>query len=92
MKRRTFLQTSAVATAFLAMRRHVKAFAQSNALMKYIQPLRGNTVGSLVTDIGVAAPDGAPAPVTGAVHYTIGVEQFSDQLHPTLPNPTKLWG
>jgi spore coat protein A len=26
------------------------------------------------------------------LHYTIGVEQFADQLHPALPNPTKLWG
>jgi len=91
MKRRTFLQTGAAATAFLAMRRYVKAFAQSSGLMKYIQPLRGNNVTSLVTNIGVAAPDLAPAPVTGALHYTIGIEQFTDQLHPTLPNPTKLW-
>ncbi len=92
MKRRTFLQTGAAATAFLAMRRYIKAVAQSNALTKYIQSLRGNTLGSLVSDIGVAAPDAAPAPVTGALHYTIGVEQFADQLHPLLPNPTKLWG
>lgn len=92
MKRRSFLQTSAATAAFLAMRRYVRAFAQSNGLTKFIQPLRGNTVGSLVTDIGVAAPDLLPAPVTGALHYTIGIDQFADQLHPGLPNPTKLWG
>src|SRR5215510_4362665 len=91
MNRRQFLQTTAVAAAFLAMQRRVYAFAQSDALAKFIQPLRGNTVGSLLADIGVAAPDGAPAPVTGATHYTMGIEQFSDQLHPSL-GPTKLWG
>jgi spore coat protein A len=91
MNRRQFLQTTAVAAAFLAMQRRVYAFAQSDALAKFIQPLRGNTVGSLITDIGVAAPDGAPAPVTGVTHYTMGIEQFSDQLHPSL-GPTKLWG
>ena len=66
MKRRSFLQTGAAATAFLAMRPYgnafgqktvVNAFAQSNSLLKFMQPLRGNTLGSLVTDIGVAAPD-----------------------------------
>ena len=25
-------------------------------------------------------------------HYTIGIRQFTDQLHPDLPNPTRLWG
>ena len=92
MHRRKFLQTSAGAAAFLALRRHAFAFAQSGALTKFIQLLRGQDVGSLVTQIGVAAPDLTPAPITGVLHYTIGIEQFTDLLHPNLPNPTKLWG
>jgi spore coat protein A len=91
MNRRQFLQTSTIAVAFLASQHRAYGFAQSDALAKFIQPLRGNTAGSLVTDIGVAAPDFAPAPVTGVTHYTIGIEQFNDKLHPNLAS-TKLWG
>ena len=28
----------------------------------------------------------------GVTHYTIDIGQFTDQLHPNLPNPTRLWG
>jgi spore coat protein A len=28
----------------------------------------------------------------GVTHYTIDLAQFEDQLHPDLPNPTRLWG
>ncbi len=28
----------------------------------------------------------------GVTHYTIDIGQFTDQLHPDLPNPTRLWG
>src|SRR5205085_10660103 len=41
--------------------------------------------------IPVAAPDPFAAPVTGVAHYTLGINQFIDQLHPTL-GPTALWG
>jgi spore coat protein A len=27
-----------------------------------------------------------------ANHYSLNLEQFEDQLHPGLPNPTRLWG
>src|SRR5215468_3595567 len=63
------------------------AFFQSPGLRKFIQPLRGVGPGG----IPVAAPDASAAPVTGVTHFSIGVGQFMDQLHPTL-GPTTLWG
>src|SRR5438552_18578695 len=39
----------------------------------------------------IAAQDPFSAPVTGVTHYTLGIQQFTDQLHPTL-GPTTLWG
>lgn len=102
IKRRTFLKIAGGgAVGALAFSIHgfspfgarsAYAFAQSGALAKFIQPMRGSNVGSLVTQIGVAAPDVTPAPVTGITHYTMSIEQFADLLHPSLPNPTKLWG
>jgi spore coat protein A len=49
-----------------------------------------------VGDIPVAAAD-PPASnpgwwQPGVTHYTIDIGQFEDQLHPDLPNPTRLWG
>jgi spore coat protein A, manganese oxidase len=41
--------------------------------------------------IPVAAPDAFVAPVTGVTHYTLGIQQFTDQIHPTL-GATTLWG
>ncbi len=41
--------------------------------------------------IPVAGPDSFRAPVTGVTHYTLGINQFTDQLHPNL-GPTTLWG
>ncbi len=94
--RRDFLKISGMAGAGLLVFKGSEgtayAFAQSTPLLKFFQPLRGNTVGSLVTEIGVAAPDPFVAPVTGVTHYTIEVEQFTDFLHPQLTNGTKLWG
>jgi len=60
-------------------------------------PLFGTTLRGVGT-IGVAAPDLAPAPVTGATHYTINIDQFQDPgvcpaLGPTTLrgfNPTRL--
>jgi spore coat protein A len=62
-------------------------FNQSPPLAKFIQPLRGVGPGG----IPVALPDAAPAPVTGAVHYSFNVGQFTDQLHPYM-GPTTLLG
>ncbi len=97
LSRREFLKAGAIVGAGILVPLHLKAgtawaFAQSDGLKKFIQPLRGNDVVSLVNDIGVAAPDIAPAPVTGVTHYTINLEQFTDKLHPQLANGTKLWG
>ncbi len=54
-----------------------------------MQPLRDVTAGG----IPLAASDGVINYATGAAtHYSISIEQFEDQLHPNLPNPTRLWG
>jgi spore coat protein A len=67
------------------------AFNQSPAgLQKFFQPLRG--IFPLDPNgIPVAAADALPAPVTGALHYSLSVAQYTDQLHPAL-GPTTLWG
>ncbi|AJE02653.1 multicopper oxidase family protein [Geobacter pickeringii] len=95
ISRRKFLQLSALAGGAtllpLPVRwlgpRNAHAFYQSVALKKFVQPLRGVGPGG----IPVAAPDLFSAPVTGALHYTIDIGQFTDQLHPALA-PTTLWG
>lgn len=67
----------------------VAAFSQSDKIRKFIRPLR--TVGA---DIPIAQPDAVIQPwwQPGVTHYTLGIRQFADQLHPDLPNPTRLWG
>jgi spore coat protein A len=97
LTRRDFLKAGAVGGAGLLLPLKwnpgtALAFAQSDGLAKFIQPLRGNGVVSLVTEIGVAAPDLTPAPITGVTHYTVGIGEFVDQLHPQLTNGTRLWG
>ncbi|HEX9012141.1 MAG TPA: hypothetical protein VF813_01445, partial [Anaerolineaceae bacterium] len=66
------------------------AFSQSSNLKKFIQPLRG--VGG--AGIPVAAPDSQRLGwwQPGVTHYTIDIGQYTDQLHPDLPNPTRLRG
>jgi spore coat protein A len=93
INRRRFLQASTAAAAFLAARRSAYAFYQSSGLglTLFSQPLRGSDAVSLATQIGIAAPDAAPAPVTGVTHLTFGIRQFTDTLHPAL-GPTTLWG
>jgi spore coat protein A, manganese oxidase len=97
--RREFLKTTGIAGAGLILyskfgAQRVWAFAQSPGLRKFRDltgapiPLRGLGPGG----IPVAVPDALAAPVTGAVHYTIDICQFTDRLHPDLPNPTALWG
>lgn len=94
--RRQFLKLAALAGAsmvvpwrFLSTATPAKAFSQSNNLKKFVQAMRG---------VGGAIPAAAPDPVRlgwwqpGVTHYTIDMGQFTDQLHPDLPNPTRLWG
>jgi spore coat protein A len=97
--RREFLQTAGVVGAGLALygkfgAPRAWAFSQSPRLRKF-RDLSGNPIqfrGLGPGGIPVAMPDAAPAPVTGAPHYTIDIGQFVDRLHPDLPNPTTLWG
>jgi spore coat protein A len=95
--RRQFLKLSAAATGatFLTSAKFsfdtpsAFAFSQSDKLQKFVQRLR--VPGA---DIPLAQPDtvnpGWWQP--GVTHYTIDIGQFTDQLHPDLPNPTRLWG
>jgi spore coat protein A len=98
MNRRNFLKTTAMTGAAVAMYgafggQRAYAFYQSSGLglTLWSQPLRGSDAVSLATQIGVAAPDAAAAEVTGATHFTLGIQQFTDTLHPAL-GPTTLWG
>ena len=95
--RREFLKLGAVAGAslfvpyrLLSNTKTAYAFSKSGALKKFVQPLRG--VGG--TGIPVAAPDKTVQSwwQPGVTHYTIDIGAYEDQLHPDLPNPTRLWG
>jgi len=104
ISRRDFLKYAGVAGAatIVPWRMAVqRAWAQygvnSPALQKFIDPIRG--LGG--AGIPIMAPDngGVPMPFTSpygswsAVHYTINIRQFRDQLHSQLPpGGTKLWG
>ena len=62
--------------------------ATTPVLKKYVASLRGVGPGG----IPVAAPDGIRLHgATLAVHYSLTLEQYADQLHPAL-GPTSLWG
>lgn len=54
-------------------------------MAKYATTLRGVGPGG----IPVAASDGIAR--TGAIHYSLDISEFTDQLHTAL-NPTTLWG
>jgi spore coat protein A, manganese oxidase len=99
--RRQFIQKTGImigASSFLPWRFAVRdafAFNQSPPTIPLYQTnLRG------IGTIGVCAPDLTPAPMTGVKHYTINIDQFTDQICPagsglgptTLRgyNPTKL--
>lgn len=92
ISRRQFIKGCAIAGAAMALPlkfgvRSAHAFYQSPGLRKWQTTLRGVGPGQ----IPVAAPDLFPAPVTGLTHFTINVNQFTDQLHPAL-GPTTIWG
>ncbi|HEX9070002.1 MAG TPA: multicopper oxidase domain-containing protein [Ktedonobacterales bacterium] len=95
ISRRRLLQMSAAAGTAVVMSKWYLfdapvsyAFYQSPAgLQKFAQALRGLGPGG----IPVAVPDALPAPITGVSHYTLGIGQFTDQLHPAL-GPTTLRG
>jgi spore coat protein A len=90
--RRQLLKGLAVGTAAVTLplkfgvRRAHAVVINSPNLAKWAQDLRG--LGG--SGIPVAVSDG-PGSVAGSVHYSIGIEQFVDQLHPQLGGTT-LWG
>jgi len=96
LSRRTLLKAGALAGASLSVPWRWLASpaaargVQSSNLRKFIQPLR--SVGG--NGIPVAQPDAVNPGwwKPGVTHYSIDIAQFSDQLHPDLPNPTRLWG
>ena len=66
------------------------AFSQSENLRKFIQPLRRPGAAASRSPSPTRSTRGWWQP--GVTHYTIDIGQFTDQLHPDLPNPTRLWG
>ncbi len=97
VSRRTILKAGALGSASLAVPWRWladapagAAFSQSDKLRKFIQPLRNPVLGG----IPLAAADTTRQPwwQPRVTHYTIDIGQFTDQLHPDLPNPTRLWG
>ena len=94
--RREFIKTSAAVGAGLALPLGVgtysaQAAANSSNLRKWLQPLRGLTI--LGDPNGIPVASGFPDPVFPNTNlYQITAGEFLDQLHPDLPNPTRLWG
>jgi spore coat protein A, manganese oxidase len=97
LSRRDFLKLSGagIAALYASMRAkfllRARAY-QSNGLSKFAQPLRG--VYPLdPSGIPVAVPDGTRIwrSDVKAQHYTIDINQYTDQLHPSL-GPTTLRG
>jgi len=83
--RRQFLELAA-ATGVSAMVpwRRAYAEAQSPALRKFIQMLPG---------LGPAGiPVASPTSYLGADYYQLVAAEYTQQLHPQLPHPTRLWG
>jgi FtsP/CotA-like multicopper oxidase with cupredoxin domain len=99
MNRREFVKTSVVAATSAALygfggAQSAWAFVHSPGLRKF-KDLTGNPIpfrGLGPGGIPVAVPDSTAAPVTGVTHYTMDIGQFTDRLHPDLPNFTTLWG
>ena len=94
LNRRQFLQTSMLTGAGLALyggfgSQSAWAFYQTTPKSTPLWRTQFRGVGP--GGIPVADKDAFPAPVTGATHYTLNVNEFTDQLHPTF-GPTRLWG
>jgi spore coat protein A, manganese oxidase len=90
--RRRFLKTTMIAGAGVALyggfsSKRAWAWYQTQSTPLWQTVFRGVGPGG----IPVAAPDPFLAPTTGVTHYTLGINQFSDQVHPTL-GATTLWG
>ena len=97
--RRKFLGITAVAGASLFLPwkfgvRDAYAFAQSDPLRKWIQPIRG-----LGGATGIPVMTSHIDPVYGKKvdYYRIGIGEFTDVLHPDMGGvgkamPTRLWG
>jgi spore coat protein A, manganese oxidase len=90
--RREFIKRSLTVGAGLALygrfgSEKAWAFYQTNKTPLWQTAFRGVGPGA----IPVAAPDAFPAPVTGVTHYTLDINQFTDQVHPTLGSTT-FWG
>jgi len=91
--RRDFLKTSLMTGAVLATgglgalikpgKAH--AFSYSQPLKKFVWPLPLPGAG-----IQVAQKDALSTATLD--HYSISIKEFTQQLHPDLPNPTRLWG
>jgi spore coat protein A len=83
--RREFLELAAatgVATIFPWQRAHAET--QSPELRKFIQMLPG---------LGPAGiPLASPTSYLGADYYQLVAGEYTQQLHPQLPHPTRLWG
>lgn len=94
LTRREFVRTTAIGAAGLlaykASLRNAYAFYQSPRIPLFKTRLRGVGPGG----IPVALADPTPAPVTGVTHYTIGIQQFQDQITPPAARmfPTTFWG
>ena len=99
--RRRFLQYSALAGAGLAL---VERFAFPNWAWAFYQspgtPLSGQNwpgMAKYATTLRGVGPGGIPVSasdgtaITGAVHYSLNIGEFTDQLHPAI-GPTTLWG
>jgi len=83
--RREFLELAAatgVATIFPWQRAYAET--QSPMLRKFIQMLPG---------LGPAGiPVASPTSYLGADYYQLVAGEYTQQLHPQLPHPTRLWG
>jgi spore coat protein A, manganese oxidase len=93
LTRRDFIKASAAGGAglmVLGRAQRAWAFYQSSGIPLFGTTLRGVGPGG----IPVAAPDSLAAPITGVTHYTININQFTDQICPVSSGlaPTTLWG
>ena len=88
--RRDFIKTTALAGTSLALFKGSEgtawAFSQSPLLRKFISPLPGLGAN------GIPVANASKIAFMGADFYQLAAVQYQQQMHPDLPNPTKLWG